>query len=118
MSRAAAITISLMLFLGLSACVDHPNHHVDGSYDGCDCSQTAKDLAWSLDNEKSQWETDGYRLSRNWFGPVIWVANDASGLHAGPHGTYGEPWKPRDDKDKDMLWRAVQRWCAWRLSGK
>lgn len=110
-------TISLLILCAACGCIDHENHEVTGAYDGCDCAPVAKQLAWSLDHEGSEWSTDGYLLSRGSYGPVIWIANESSGLSAGPHDTMGEPWHGSDN-DRALVWRAVQRWTAWKISGR
>ena len=84
-----------------------PIPHVAGDYDGCaDCSQLAKDLAWSLDHHPDEWSADGFSVTR---GSVsIWIANGPRFISAGKD-YLGEGWQP-DLDDQDLIWRASQRW--------
>jgi hypothetical protein len=107
---------AIILLLALAACSAGIHHHVrETSYDGCaDCSQTAKDLAWSLDNEKSEWSNNGFTICKSWNEPCVWYANGSRQIEAG-NNQFGSGYRPNGD-DRDLIWRAVQRWLRWDIA--
>lgn len=91
----------------------YPLRHVDGAYDGCsDCTDLAKSLAWSLDDERDLWDQGNYTIVRRG-GTCLWTANQESHVSGGTADPC-EAWEP-SGPDKALLWRAIQRWNAWNL---
>lgn len=82
---------------------------VPDSYDNCDdCSVIVREMAWSLDNEPTLWTTDGFRLCRSG-GGCIWIANQAYGIGIGPTERTVEL---QSHVERNLLWRAAQRWLV------
>jgi hypothetical protein len=97
-----------------------PQHyHVSGTYDGCsECSQTAKDLAWSLDNESELWKADSFDVERSDY-VCIWYANQEYGLSAGRNSWSDNTcsaWEPNNE-DRALLYRAYNRWAEKSILG-
>lgn len=101
-----------------------PVIHIPAVYDGCShCSETARKLAWSIDNEPQRWTVGEFELTRN-DGLVIWTSNGAWDLTAG-HTTMGKGWDGGHEEsggglsatpDQALVWRAYQRLAAKRAA--
>src|SRR5215469_593181 len=84
-------------------------HRASPSEVGCPkCSQTARDLVWSLDNEPKAWSNDGFTLCKGWDKPCVWFSNGTFGLEAG-NNSLGSGWHPQGN-DTEFVWNAIQRW--------
>lgn len=108
MTKETAKLLPVMLLLLLGACI-RTGHHVIGPYQNCDdCSQTAKDLAWSLDNEHSAWENNGFAICERLGSTCLWYSNGKSDLTGGQNFS-GKGWEPSGN-DRSLVWGAIQRW--------
>lgn len=92
-----------------------PKITVPADYDHCfDCSELARLVAWSLDNEPTKWDFDGYHLAKG-SDVTIWMANGVGFVRleeGGPNGVetgaFGADMKVTHDKE--LIWRAFSRW--------
>src|SRR5215469_4053258 len=88
--------IILAAFIILSGCNNGGlKHRACKDYRNCsECSQTARDLAWSLENESSEWNNDGFAICKASDAPCIWYANGKQFLSVGKN-RLGAGWEPK-----------------------
>jgi len=83
-------------------------------YDNCECSQVAMAVAWSLDNAPEDWRPGETKSTIARGDQNIWVSNGPGHVSIGPN-FLAEGWSP-EDEDRQLIWRAVQRWYRARLA--
>jgi len=113
MNRILLAALTLAAVLVLTACNRAPSHYVDGAYDGCDCVNLAKSIAWSLDHEPDEWDFDGHEPGYDHGTYRVWV--DPWKVSAGPgFDGHGQGYS-FDDENGDMIRRAFRRWMIIRV---